>query len=65
MPTDAVTFATGHAPVVTDPEDRDRFRRLPEPVPPEDTVETVDTTARPLADPSEERDRMLREVGGA
>jgi hypothetical protein len=50
---------------VTDPEDRERFRHLPEPVLPQDTVETVDASpAHPLADEHEDRARMLREAGG-
>jgi hypothetical protein len=45
---------------------RDRFRSLPEPVRPEDLVETVDVSNRPARDEAgEERDRMLRDVGGA
>jgi hypothetical protein len=51
---------------VTAPEDpRARFRSLPEPVLPEDAVETVDATAAaPLETESDERDRFLREAGG-
>jgi hypothetical protein len=45
--------------------DRERFRRLPERVRPEDGVETVDTESLPLPDGSEERDRLLRDAGGA
>jgi hypothetical protein len=47
-----------------DSDDRDRFRLLPDPVRPEDTVEMVDTTSLPPREPAEERDRMLREAGG-
>ena len=43
---------------------RDRFRHLPEPVRPEDAVESVDAGNRRLIQESEERDRMLREAGG-
>ena len=52
---------------MTDPDDpRARFRSLPEPVDPDDTVETVDATVvHPAATGSDERDRMLREAGGA
>ncbi|MEX5718941.1 hypothetical protein [Geodermatophilus maliterrae] len=52
---------------MTDPDDpRERFRSLPRPVDPEDAVETVDAGAvRPIATESDERDRMLREAGGA
>ena len=51
---------------MTDPDDpRERFRSLPEPVAPEDLVETVDAaTARPLRDDGEERDVLLRQAGG-
>ena len=45
--------------------DSRRFHRLPERVRPEDAVETVDTTAHPVPDGSEDRDRLLREAGGA
>ena len=45
---------------------RARFRALPEPVDPDDAVETVDAGAvRPIATASDERDRLLREAGGA
>jgi hypothetical protein len=50
---------------MTVPEDRDRFRRLPEPVRREEMVETVDTASHEVPDGSEERDRLLREAGGA
>ena len=50
---------------MTAPSDRDRFRHLPEPVQPEDTVETLDASPRRLEQESEQRDRMLREAGGA
>jgi hypothetical protein len=46
-----------------DTEDPGRFRVLPDPVRPEDTVEMVDTTTLPPRDPAEERDRLLREAG--
>lgn len=50
---------------MTDAENRERFRALPEPVLPEGTVETVDVrTVRPLSDEHEDRARMLREAGG-
>jgi hypothetical protein len=49
---------------VTAPDPSDRFRRLPEPVPLEATVETVDTAAVPAPDAGEERERFLREAGG-
>ena len=45
-------------------DERRRFRRLPEPVPPEDLVETVDTESLRVPDGTEDRDRLLREVGG-
>jgi len=45
-------------------EDRERFRRLPEPVRAEDTVETIDTASRHPSEESEDRVlRMLREAG--
>ncbi len=50
---------------MTTPEDaRARFRALPDPVAAEDTVESLDTSALPLPDDGQERDRMLREAGG-
>jgi hypothetical protein len=49
---------------MTAADDRDRFRRLPEPVLPEDTVETVDAESRLLPDEGQERDRLLRDAGG-
>jgi hypothetical protein len=47
-------------------DDRERFHHLPEPVRPEDAVETVDVGSRPapLSDEHEERARMLRLAGG-
>jgi hypothetical protein len=43
----------------------ERFRQLPEPVRPEDLVETVDVRDLPeLETESQERDRMLRNAGG-
>jgi hypothetical protein len=51
---------------VTAPEDpRARFRTLPDPVLPEDAVETVDVTAtRTDTTESDERDTLLRQAGG-
>ncbi len=50
---------------MTDRDERERFRALPEPVLPEDTVETVDVRSTPpLSDEHEEWARMLREAGG-
>ena len=44
--------------------DRERFRHLPEPIRPEDTVETVDAGSPvPEEDEAEERARMLRLAG--
>jgi|1185.fasta_scaffold279983_2 hypothetical protein len=44
--------------------EENRFRQLPEPVRPEDLVETVDVSERPPGESeSQERDRMLREAG--
>jgi hypothetical protein len=44
--------------------DRRRFDRLPEPVRPEDAVETVDTSSLPVSDRNADRDRVLRAAGG-
>jgi hypothetical protein len=45
-------------------KDRERFRHLPEPIRPEDTVETVDAGSPvPEEDEAEERARMLRLAG--
>ncbi len=50
---------------MTERDDRERFRALPEPVLPQDTVETVDVASLPpLSDEHEDRARMLREAGG-
>lgn len=50
---------------MTDPEDpRSRFRALPEPVSHDETVESLDTSALPVPDGGQERDRLLREAGG-
>ncbi|MGY1631198.1 hypothetical protein ACI784_05745 [Geodermatophilus sp. SYSU D01186] len=49
---------------MTDPDERERYRRLPEPVRLEDTVETVDSSPDPAPDASDERERFLREAGG-
>lgn len=51
---------------MTGPEDpRARFRSLPEPVAPEDTVETLDTSVLPGPDDDgDERERMLRTSAG-
>jgi hypothetical protein len=49
---------------VTQPEDRERFHRLPEPVRIADTVETIDTASRHPAEETEDRAlRMLRDAG--
>jgi hypothetical protein len=45
-------------------DDPGRYRRLPEPVRTEDTVETVDTSPVPAPDASDEREVFLREAGG-
>jgi hypothetical protein len=51
---------------MSEPRDENRFRHLPDPVRPEDQVETVDVSSRPVRDEAyEERERMLREAGGA
>jgi len=50
---------------MSQPAGGDRFRHLPEPVRPEDTVEVVDVADHaPGETESQERDRMLREAGG-
>jgi hypothetical protein len=51
---------------MTEPDsgDRERFRVLPDPVRPGETVETVDTASPPPRNPAEDRDRLLREAGG-
>ncbi|MGY1820946.1 hypothetical protein [Geodermatophilus sp. SYSU D00079] len=49
---------------MTQPDDRERYRRLPESVQPADTVETVDTSPVPAPDASDEREVFLREAGG-
>ncbi len=49
-----------------EPQGRDRFRALPEPVQPDEWVAEVDTTApHPAETESDERARFLREAGGA
>jgi len=46
-------------------QNRERFHALPEPVLPDDWVETVDVrTVHPAITEQEERARMLREAGG-
>jgi hypothetical protein len=42
---------------------RERYRRLPEPVRVEDTLETVDTSRLPEPDRDAERDWLLRNAG--
>jgi hypothetical protein len=50
---------------MTNLPDDSRFQHLPEPVRPEDLVETVDAGQLPPRDEeSEERDRLLRQAGG-
>jgi hypothetical protein len=45
--------------------DENRFRHLPEPVRPEDLVETVDVSERHESDTeTQERERLLRQAGG-
>jgi hypothetical protein len=47
------------------PVDENRFRTLPEPVRPEDVVETVDVSERHETDTeTQERERLLRQAGG-
>jgi hypothetical protein len=49
---------------MTDPDDRTDYHRLPDPVRPEDLVETVDSSPVPAPDASDEREVFLREAGG-
>jgi hypothetical protein len=50
---------------MTQPPAESRFRNLPERVPPEDFVETVDTAqVSPRDEETEERERFLRQAGG-
>ncbi len=50
---------------MTRPPEENRFQHLPEPVRPEDYVETVDTGQVPPRDEeTEERERLLRQAGG-
>ena len=48
---------------LTEPDERERFRHLPEPVRLEDTVEGVDTSPVPAAEASDEREVFLRQAG--
>ena len=50
---------------MTEPEESGRYRRLPDPVRLEETVEVVDSSPGPAPDASDERERFLREAGGA
>jgi hypothetical protein len=55
----------GHAVPVTQPEEPSRYRHLPEPVRPEDAVETVDVSEHhEIETDSDERLRLLRQAGG-
>jgi hypothetical protein len=45
-------------------EGRERFRSLPEPVRPEDVVESVDVSTQRPAEEREAEERFLREAGG-
>ena len=49
---------------MTPEEQRERFRHLPEPIRPEDMVETLDVAEHPLQTDGDDRDRLLREAGG-
>jgi hypothetical protein len=56
--------STAHAVAVTAPEEPSHYRTLPEPVRPEDLVETVDVGEHHEIDSeSEERSRLLRNAG--
>jgi hypothetical protein len=57
--------ALDHPERMTQPVEENRFRHLPEPVRPEDLVETIDAEQRPVRDgETEERKRFLRQAGG-
>jgi hypothetical protein len=49
---------------MTPEEERERFRQLPEPIRPEDMVETLDVAEHPVLTDGDDRDRLLREAGG-
>jgi hypothetical protein len=49
---------------MTPEEERERFRKLPEPVRPEEMVETLDVAEHPVLTDGDDRDRLLREAGG-
>jgi hypothetical protein len=49
---------------MTPEEERERFRHLPEPVPPEEMVETLDVAEHQHLTDGDDRDRLLREAGG-
>jgi hypothetical protein len=50
---------------MSQPADENRFRSLPEPVRPEELVETVDVSSLPARDgETEDRERFLRSAGG-
>ncbi|MGY1616657.1 hypothetical protein ACI797_07910 [Geodermatophilus sp. SYSU D00691] len=50
---------------MTERRDDERFRHLPEPVRPEDLVETADVSAHPVRDEeTEQREFMLRNAAG-
>ena len=48
---------------MTEPDERARFRHLPEPVRLEDTGEGGDASPAPAADVSDEREVFLRQAG--
>ena len=49
---------------MTRDDERERFRQLPEPIRPEEMVETIDIAERSLQTDGDDRDRLLREAGG-
>jgi hypothetical protein len=50
---------------MSQPSDENRFRHLPDPVRPEDLVETVDVSEHHESDTeTQERERLLRQAGG-
>lgn len=54
-----------HPVRMSEKADENRFRTLPEPVRPEDMVETVDVASLPARDEeTEQREQFLRTAGG-
>ena len=55
--------STAQTPCMEPSDARQQYRQLPEPVRPEDTVETMDTSRPPEPDRDAERDWLLRNAG--